>query len=119
MASGAAACGGDESAWVLPDRTDPEVLRTESKLAGIVEVGKGWEERWETCEVRLLGGTDPTYYVWAECSRGISAVSLPLRIEGETVTGPRDGGYFADDVRALFPEDLAEAMFEQSELLRP
>lgn len=104
---------------MLPDRTDPKVQQTESRLADIVEVGKGANDHWETCEVRLLGGSDPTYYVWAECSRGITSVSGPRRIDDETVKSPRDGGYFADDVRALFPEDLAEAMFEQSELLRP
>ncbi len=74
------------------------------------------------CDWRVLGHTEREVYVWALCAANqpetdIAAASLPavlaLADDGHTVTAriPRDGTYYPEDVRALFPADVQEQIF--------
>jgi len=76
------------------------------------------------CDWRVLGHTEREVYVWAFCAANqpetdIAAASLPavlaLADDGHTVTAriPRDGTYYPEDVRALFPADVQEQIFRQ------
>ena len=44
---------------------------------------------------------------------------VPVRVEGDRVRIPEDGGGYDDDVRAMFPDDIAELILERSPLTRP
>jgi len=74
------------------------------------------------CDWRVLGHTEREVYVWALCAANqpetdIAAASLPavlaLADDGHTVTAriPRDGTYYPEDVRLLFPADVQEQIF--------
>lgn len=76
------------------------------------------------CDWRVLGHTEREVYVWALCAANqpetdIAAASLPavlaLADDGHTVTArvPRDGTYYPEDVRALFPAGVQEQIFRQ------
>lgn len=123
---GAVACSSTAPEWTLPDREDPVVQAEEDRLADVVErSGVVWDTFGQmTCEVRLLGADGDASFVWAMCGVGLSeggrsALSLPLRIEGEDVTEARDGSEFDDSVREMFPPGLAELVFDDQEALRP
>lgn len=71
------------------------------------------------CDWEVLGHIGQEVYVWAFCAAqqpgaDIAAASVPavLRLtdDGHTVTAriPRDGTYYPEDVRALFPADVQQ-----------
>jgi hypothetical protein len=82
------------------------------------------------CDWTVLGHEGRKTYVWALCAGvhgraaqgapGITEVSLPAVLElsedGATVTvqTPRDGTYYPEDVRALFPADLQQKIFDRT-----
>jgi hypothetical protein len=77
---------------------------------------------WETnaiCEWEVLGQTPQDLYVWVVCQSiaNDSAVSVPAAVHLGTdgrvarVDVPRDGSLYAQDVRALFPQDLHQRIF--------
>jgi hypothetical protein len=43
----------------------------------------------------------------------------PLRIDGDRVSEPRDGGLRSDDIREMFPAELADAIFAGDERIYP
>ena len=73
------------------------------------------------CGWEVLGETDQEMYVWAVCQSGITAVSAPAVIhlaQDETgfrsvqdVEMPRDGSFYGEDVRALFPPEVQARIF--------
>jgi len=74
------------------------------------------------CDWRVLGHTEREVYVWAFCAANqpgadVTAASVPavlaLADDGHTVTAriPRDGTYYPEDVRALFPAGMQEQIF--------
>ncbi len=76
------------------------------------------------CDWQVLGHTGQEVYVWAFCAAhqpeaDITAASVPavlaLADDGHTVTAriPRDGTYYPDDVRALFPADVQQMVFDR------
>ncbi len=76
------------------------------------------------CDWQVLGHTGQEVYVWAFCAANqagadITAASLPavltLADDGHTVTAriPRDGTYYPEDVRALFPADVQQQIFRR------
>ncbi|HEU0132487.1 MAG TPA: hypothetical protein VFQ85_15995 [Mycobacteriales bacterium] len=102
----------------LPDRADPAVHAEEQRLAALL--GRGAVlSRPGPCAVRLLGRDGATSYAWAECRVGDEAVSLPVRVDGERVRYPGDGGAFARDVRRLFPRRLEDVILRAPDGVRP
>ncbi len=74
------------------------------------------------CDWQVLGHTGQEVYVWAFCAANqagadITAASVPtvltLTDDGHTVTAriPRDGTYYAEDVRAMFPPEVQQQVF--------
>lgn len=109
----AVSCGG--SSYVLPDRTDDRVKATEEDLAQVIGAARGGDD----CDVRLLGESSGSSYVWAECFGASGGISAPMRVDGDEVHEPGDGSQYADGVRSLFPADIAHAILTDQEPLRP
>jgi hypothetical protein len=74
------------------------------------------------CEWEILGQAAQDVFVWAVCqgnspSSGPTGVSAPavihLAVDGqiESITAPRDGTLYSQDVAALFPAELHERIF--------
>jgi len=65
----------------------------------------------------LLGQQAGASFVWALCTAPGpigTAVSLPLRVDGSTVTKPGDGSMYAESVRQMLPADLAEFVIKNT-----
>jgi hypothetical protein len=107
----------------LPDRADPEVKAEETRIAALLS--SNWTLLGEPsrCRVRLLGQQDGASFVWANCDAldSSSGASVPLRVTGPKVTRPGDGAAFSDNVRELFPKDLADYVIvnQDSPKVRP
>lgn len=106
-------CGG--ASYVLPDREDNQVKATEADLALVVSAARGGAD----CDVRLLGESDGSSFVWAECFGASGGISAPMRVDGSDVRLPGDGNLYTDDVRRLFPADIADAILADQERLKP
>ncbi len=73
------------------------------------------------CGWEVLGEGDMESYVWAICqSPGGTAVSAPALIHWEAgrrtvlkIRMPRDGSFYEEDVRLLFPAEVQERIFAQ------
>lgn len=72
------------------------------------------------CEWAILGTAEKEVYVWVKCKlRGPigTTMSVPAKIylgeDGEItkVTIPRDGKYYPEDIRSLFPSDVQAKIF--------
>jgi hypothetical protein len=125
----AAVVGGCNDPVNLPDRTDPIVQAEEAGIATFLESADDiWVPQPRRCSVRLLGQEGATSYVWANCE-GPEVVDDgqlerpaqggPLRIDGDRVSEPRDGGLRSDDIREMFPAELADAIFAGDERIYP
>ncbi len=44
---------------------------------------------------------------------------MPVRVDGDQVRKPVDGGGYADSVRRMFPPRLADIVLHEPERLRP
>lgn len=106
-------CGG--ASYGLPDRADDQVKATEAHLAQVVGAARGGAD----CDIRLLGESDGSSFVWAECFGPVGGISAPMRVDGDDVRLPGDGNRYADDVRRLFPADVAAAILTDQERLKP
>lgn len=106
-------CSG--APYVLPDRGDDRVKATEADLAPVVSASQGGAD----CDVRLLGESEGSSFVWAECIGPSGGISAPMRVDGDDVELPGDGSLYADDVRRLFPADVADAIVTDQERLKP
>lgn len=109
----AVSCGG--AAYGLPDRTDDRVRATEHDLAQVVGAARGGDD----CDVRLLGESDGSSFVWAECFGASGGISAPMRVDGDEVQLPGDGNLYDDGVRRLFPAEVADAILTDQERLKP
>lgn len=117
---------GCSSPVALPDRTDPAVQAEEARLAVLLETrDDNWIPQPRECSVRLLGQEGDTSYVWAFCQGPDEieegehpAESLPLRIDGDQVSEPRDGS-LGDDIEEMFPADLAAAILDNDPRIFP
>lgn len=103
-----ASCG---EPYAVPDPDDPDVAAAEAELAPVV----GAALDGATCEVRLIGVEGNSSFVWARCSWTTSdgirgGMSGPMRVDGTEVQMPGDGSLFEEDVRRLFPADLADVI---------
>lgn len=107
----AVSCSG--SAFALPDRTD-QVRAIEGELSQVISAARGGD-----CDVRLLGEADEASFVWAECFGSSGGISAPMRVDGNDVELPGDGSQYPDDVRRLFPTEIADAILTDREPLRP
>ena len=107
--------------WPLPDRNSPEVRAEEARLVTVLENSdEVFLKPPGSCKVRLLGSDEAVSYVWGFCKkRGEGTLSAPMRVEAQTVTMPQDGEGFDDDVRAMFPRRLADAILEHEPRLQP
>ena len=107
----------------LPDRADPAVKVEEARLATLLGADTSILGEPGVCTVRLLGQQAGATFVWAYCQalESSHATSLPLRIDGSTVTKPGDGAANEPTLRKMFPEDLAEFVLNNhdSPELRP
>lgn len=106
-------CGG--SSYRLPDRADDRVKAIEDDLAHVIAAARGGDD----CDVRLLGESDGSSFVWAECFGASGGISAPMRVDGDEVQLPGDGSLYAEDVQRLFPADVADAILTDQEQLRP
>jgi hypothetical protein len=79
----------------------------------LVNDAKAW------CEFEVWGREENTLFVWALCeARSGTAASVPavIGIKGDKAIGvkiPRDGGNYAQDVKALFPEAVQQRIMRQ------
>ena len=99
----------------LPDRAAPTVKAEEARIAALLGADTSILGEPGVCTVRLLGQQPGASFVWALCvATGPTgaAASLPLRVDGSKVIKPQDGEAYADSVRTMFPEDLAERILE-------
>ncbi len=115
-----AACS--EPQYLLPDRSKADVQAEEQRLAlllpGQLLDGPG------TCGVRLLGREGSSSFVWARCESSRppdvrSAVSVPVRVDGDQVSKPQDGEEYSASVKRMFPGQLAEAILDAPDRLHP
>jgi hypothetical protein len=106
-------CAG--TAYELPDRNAAQVKASEADLSQVVGASLDGAD----CEVRLLGESEGSSFVWAECSGPLGGISAPMRVDGDNVRIPEDGGGYDDDVRRLFPDDVADAILTDRERTRP
>lgn len=107
----------------LPDPLDPQVHATAESIAVLME-----QETWiddAACQARVLRTEDDTSWAWVRCTgEPLEAPdgeareqSGPVRFDGGTLdvpSEPPDSAY-AEDVRALFPDDLADLILEYDE----
>lgn len=107
-----ASCGAP---YALPDRGDAEVKAREAELAVVLAAAHGGGD----CDVRLLGESAGSSFVWAKCLGPGGGVSAPMRVEGSDVQTPGDGTRYATDVRRLFPAGIAGAILSDPDRLRP
>jgi hypothetical protein len=79
----------------------------------LVNDAKAW------CEFEVWGREENTLFVWALCeARSGAAASVPavVGIKGDkaiSVKVPRNGGNYAPDVKALFPEAVQQRIMRQ------
>jgi hypothetical protein len=102
--------------WVTPTSTvTPRWMMYE---AALLKATVGKEDG--LCEWAILGTSANEVYVWVDCKlRGPvrTAMSVPAVVylgeNGaiEKVTIPRDGVFYPEDVRALFPPDIQVKIF--------
>ena len=96
----------------LASRPIPENTATMLGKA-LVNDAKAW------CEFEIWGREENTMFVWALCeARTGTTVSAPavVGIKGDkaiSVKVPRDGSFYAPDVKALFPEAVQRRIFKQ------
>ncbi len=100
----------------IPSPTDtpvPRWVEYQSALASAFYP----KETGVLCEWDLLGQQGREVYLWAICFREGSAGSAPAVVQlgtddkVEKVTLPRDGAYYSQDVRMLFPPDVQQKVF--------
>lgn len=107
----------------LPDPLDPQVHSTAESIAVLME-----QETWiqdAACQARVLRTEDVTSWAWVRCTgepldttgEKAPGQSGPVRFDGDTldIPGEPPGSSYADDVRALFPDDLADLILEHDE----
>lgn len=114
------ACAGTTAE--LPDRADAAVQAAETHLAEVIGADASILGAPGTCSVRLLRQTEEAAFVWAHCETSTpvnTAVSAPMRVVGSQVTVPRDGSQYTKDIRAIFPDDLAETVLKHDASTRP
>jgi hypothetical protein len=121
--AGAAGCGGQR--YEVPERT-PRVAAEEARVAALLErhESESWGGRSGTCSVRVLGMEGATTFAWAHCTFPTAespdaGVSTAYRIDGDEVRGPLDGAGYGDSIRSMFPGELASAVLENPDRLRP
>ncbi|GAA4565955.1 hypothetical protein GCM10023176_15120 [Micromonospora coerulea] len=114
--------GCSEPQYALPDRSTAAVQAEEQRLAALLPgelvSGPG------TCKVRLLGQEGSSSFAWAQCEGApdpgvASAVSMPVRVDGDRVTRPLDGSEYSASVKRIFPGRLAEAVLNDPDGLHP
>ena len=106
----------------MPMQRTPEVAAEEARVVALLERQEGGGST--TCAARILGMEGTSTYAWITCmsvgsSGDTSGTSGPIRVDGEAVRGPSDGGGYSDSVRALFPDHVADAVLEDADRLRP
>lgn len=116
--------GCSEQPYPLPDRTTPAVQNEEKRLAALLPHHLLWGTG--TCKVRLIGTEGSSSFAWADCEMTPTAeaptgggTSMPVRVDGERVTQPVDGAGHADSIKQMFPARVADAIFDDSDRLRP
>ena len=120
---GTALLGCSAPPYPLPDRGAVEVRAEERRLAALLPGALLWGPG--TCEARLLGRAGRSSFAWADCRTTPTAdlpaggVSMPVRVTGEQVDKPADGGDYAGSVRKLFPPQLADLALRDPDRLRP
>lgn len=121
--------GGCSETVDLPDRTDPAVQAEEARIATVLEFTDDiWVPQPRRCSIRLLGHEGAISYVWANCEGPEvladgqlerPAQGGPMRIDGDRVSEPRDGGLRGSDIRDMFPAELADAILAGHEGIYP
>lgn len=118
-ASGSTALPGSTSQPAIGGLTDTwhdyETALVRATLPGTLANG--------VCDWHVLGFGDREVYVWAFCAANqpgadITAISVPavlrLAADGDSITAriPRDGTYYSEDIRGLFPAGLQQRVFD-------
>jgi len=118
-------CSFGKASFSLPDRSDPVVKQEEVRIALALAADTSGELLSQPlpgpahCRVRLLRQVGTADYVYAECTAGQSGFSFPLKLDGSSVTVPRDGSEYAPSIRRIFPSDIAAALIEDEQRYKP
>lgn len=116
LALATAGCSSASDDVVVSDDSDQALLDESRRLADLFQEHT-WVEN-PRCNVRVMRQDGETSWGLATCvsldSDTEQAEHVPIRVDGDTVSRPRDGSYFADDLRELFPDDLAEKILSDS-----
>lgn len=108
----------------LPDLLDPQVHSTAESIADLM-TRETWIED-AACQAKVLRTEGETSWAWMRCTGEPSGgthdqapgQSVPVRFDGVTLDVPDEplgSSSYEDDVRALFPEDLADLILEHDE----
>lgn len=124
--------GGCSEPVDLPDRADPAVQAEEARLTAILESIEDVDHILvpmpRECSVRLLGQEGDTAYVWANCfgpsidtefGSERPGVGGPMRIDGDRVSMPGDGSQYSEDIKEMFPADIARAILDGDDRIFP
>lgn len=114
---------GCSSSYEPPDPADPAVARDAAALAEAVEADTtrlsteaGDRATW-SCEGELWGRDGDALLGVATCTGRYAGepepagFATPVRVEGDEVTYAEDGSGYADSVRRMWGEEIAEAWF--------
>ena len=118
-AAALSACSGPS--YEPPARTS-DVLAEEARVASLVERHESelFDDRPGSCAVRILGMQADSTYVWADCTYPPNgSLSAPFRVDGRAVRNVQDGSLYRDSIEEMFPADIAEAVLDDPERLRP
>ncbi len=110
-----------------PPQSTAATTTEEARLSVLVADSQrsGFSGARGACAVRLLGSQGRTSFAWAECRfPGLGGapeggLSVPVRVDGNTVRLPGDADRFAADVRDLFPKAMVDAILHHPDRLRP
>ena len=109
----------DPTSTPITQPTPTDIPRWQLYEAALLEAIIG-KDKEGLCEWVILGVSGNEVYVYTRCQatgRIKTAMSVPAVIyleesgEIENVIIPRDGGYYGEDIRALFPEDVQDTIF--------
>jgi len=113
------ACSGHS--YQPPARTS-QIVAEEARVAALIERHESglFDDRPGTCAVRVLGMQADSTYAWADCTYPPNGgLSAPFRVDGHAVRNAQDGSLYSDSIKEMFPADLAQAVLDDPERLRP
>ncbi|QCY46629.1 hypothetical protein GcLGCM259_0873 [Glutamicibacter creatinolyticus] len=96
------------------DAVEPQAISDDEKQDLVAQIeASTWVED-PTCSIEVFRQDGDTTFGWAECTNASNvdsgqieqSANYPFKVQGETVTVPREGKQYQEDVKKTFPEDL-------------